>query len=274
MSNEFIFTNCVQPPSNLLLDRGSRLYLDAVSSVAGETVTVSAVLLLPNGKIQSFPAGTKTVDVNGLIASFVTDALEPYAGFLLSCSLSCSAATVRGQTYARVSVKRQDGSFSYVVKAGYITASKPISYPPIEVEDALSGFGKVTSTNLIDQGNGTWLRNVTANRYWRLISVIIRSVTDATVSNRIWHLNIYNGLRIATIVASNAVSPSSTTFMTFARGLQNVKDGSSNPQAITAPIGDFFLGEAGTIELYTNNFSGGDTFTAPIITFEEFVILP
>ncbi len=206
----FQFNNCIQPPANLLLDRGSRLYLNAVTSQSEETVTVVARLQLPNGKIQSFP---RTVSVSaGTVSAFVTDELPQ--GFLLSCSLRCSVATRRGQTYARVSVYMQDQSFLQVLKAGYITQSKPISYPPIEVEDEFSGYGNpqtFTGTPALEAGPVT----VPTNRIWKPIFFYYEVTTGATAGNRyafVRFLTSQSPASAKSFVLSPSPQPANTTF--------------------------------------------------------------
>ena len=265
MDAVFQFTNCVQPPANLLFDRGSRLYLNAVSSQTNEKVTVVARLMMPNGKVQSFP---RTISlVSGAAATFVTDELPQ--GFLLSCSLECTVATRRGQTYARVSVYMQDQSFLHVLKAGYITQEKPVSYPPIEVEDPYTGYGNVKEGTLAWSGSQATL-TVPANRIWKFLAARFQLQTDATGANRWANIFFTLDTASATIVAPSSQPASLTYIYSFLPiGYNQAVTGASNYVMIGTP--ELVLPAAFNVDFSISNLQLTDTPGTIYYRVEEFL---
>jgi hypothetical protein len=115
----------------------------------------------------------------------------PVTGFLVYVSLQAAVATLRCETYAVVELLDQNGTFQSTLFAGYVTANKPLSYPPINVEDSFSGYGKLVMS---DVAPVFYVGTITvpANRIYKPISGYFQVTTDAVVGNRLAFFMAFN----------------------------------------------------------------------------------
>ena len=169
--------NGVQPPSQFYITQNVKVRVRSVTSQSNEFLTITAGVLVDNRIV---PIQQRTIAFSATDTTVVD---LPVTGFLVYVSLQCEVALLRCETYAVVELIDQNSGFVANLFSGYVTSSKPLSYPPISIEDSSSGAGKIRSASTL--GNLPLSVTVPANRLWKLISYDFLYGCDATAANRV-----------------------------------------------------------------------------------------
>ena len=188
---EVSFANSnLQPPSQFYVQNGMQLRLRSVTSQTSEVLTLNALILFENrlttlaGSTPAFTSTTNTTTVR------ITT-----TGFLVSAAITAAIAAYRGQTYCTLELLDQTGNFLCTLFSSYVTTAKPVSYPPIFIEDPTSGFGYTTrKVGTITPGGGggpdSCFFAVPANRAWRFLAVNFTILNSAAPGNRLLVLSV------------------------------------------------------------------------------------
>jgi hypothetical protein len=96
-------------------------------------------------------------------------------------------ATQRCQTYVAFELIDQNTGFMNTLFTGYVTSQKPLSYPPINIEDSFSGRGILRSAEIVDISPSIVVQ---PNRLLRLDSFRFNVTTGAVAGNRMMFLGI------------------------------------------------------------------------------------
>lgn len=109
---------------------------------------------------------------------------------------------------------------------------------------------------------------VPAGKQWRLISVLLQLVTNATVANRRPHVIVDDGANVFHRRASNATQAASLT--------QNYLFAGEGPEAavrgtyVADPLPVQEIPAGARIKTVTENLQAGDNYGAPLYYVEEF----
>jgi len=239
----------------------------------------------PQIQIESWSNAARTVEVRGFTrhGTFSFDhatnadrtrAVDTFAlpDFPIFLQASPSTAPVRrGELYVRISLLLAGFSVGRL-SAGYLTDSKTITWPPGVHEDSTSGRGllRVISGTNPAAGNEV-IEIVPTNARWRLLSLGVGFVTDATVASRQVRLRITDGTQeIALVPATASQAESTTRSYWFVAGYPNTPGLQSGVVYSFIPT-DYFIPQGGTIETKTANLQAGDNYGTPILVVEEWI---
>lgn len=200
-----------------------------------------------------------------------TDDFEIH-GLPVSLEIKTTTGGVRrGQLFVRASLLL-DGEPVQVLCAGYVTSSRYLSYPPSLVEDPLEGPGYVHLVTGTDPAAGAEVdETVPTNVRWRLISLRLTLVTDATVQNRTVHVQFTDGTTNYAYIRGPANQAASETRH------YDVYEGAARETAfvgthIMYPLPErMLLFQGHHIETDTSNLQAGDNWGAPQMLVEEWI---
>lgn len=252
----------IQPPSNLYIKENSILKLNCQTTQTNEIFTVTANVLI-NDTIQTI-TNSVTTSTGGLLFTNLPE------GFLLSASVSSSVALLRGQSYIILKLYDQSSVLQNVLLAGYTTQNKPISYPPITIEDSFSGNVPFTIKNLTLVSSNQIARiSCPAQRVYKIHNINIRLLTDTTVQNR----QVYLSYQAATLWCP--ILQPATKGYTYNLNEQISQDISLvNPTQISIQIPVITLTRGTSLDINIDNAAAGDAFTgSPVATIEEYIVI-
>lgn len=224
--------NGVDPPSNLYVQRDDTLIISAVSSIANEVVQFAWRLLLPvapqagqpdapsgASPLISGPGGNNIVmDAQDLpLTATKTQqfkVIQGIEGYLIGMTASATLATTRGQTFARVIIRRNNQlgiAAEAALFADYVTNAFQALYPNGRFIHYTEGPGFIHSQQVANPGAGTdWILTVPANTRWQIISFDSTLTTSATVANRNVQVAIDDGANSVWAHDVAAAIPAST----------------------------------------------------------------
>jgi hypothetical protein len=265
-------SQAVQPPSQVYVESTDVLRVAAASSQAGESLTVSYRLLLPNGEIVM---GQSATTVTSDRALNIHD--EPLAeGFLLSVSCKAAAATTRGQTFARIFLTDPvlgAGQPSYMLMADYVTTRMAPAHPNGRVLAPSEGPGFMRSILVANPPPATdWLLTVPTNARWRPTSAISVLTNDANVGNRtVAALVGVNGSSTFLSAATENHPANQQSQFTFSAGLSFVVPVAGAFQ-LPWPANHFLVSAtAGYMQAFTTGYQAGDQWSAIRVCVEEWL---
>lgn len=275
---EIRFANAsVNPPTQFYVTHGMQLRLRSVTSQAAEVLRINAQILVDSRLV------TIALNTPAFAALDTTTERITTTGFLVMASVTCTVATRRGQTFCTLELLDQTGNFLCSLFSGYVVTGRPISYPPIFIEDPLSGYGNpvmpaITVQNALDL---RW--TVPANRVWKIQHAYTLVTTVAGGGNR-WINLWYRYIAQAFAVFPGLISiPAATPFWAFAWGKDVVNlDTSASPTSPTLiqPLSESMIpgNAAGDFDIYITlqNTAVGDNialFNICRIVVEEYLTL-
>jgi hypothetical protein len=257
--------------AGIWIQASDRLYVAAYSSVASLAVQVSGYFRRANGDVSEYAVTITPTSDRAVTASDVHFG----EGFLLSCVASLvSGNASRGQCYVRAQVQRGTGTAAvklHTVIAGYVSDEYGPSFPYGTQEGPLEGIGVVRNFAGANPAAGVATSDtVPAGVRWRLISVTVTLVTDATVDDRYVKITITNGTdTLYWITASPNTTAGNTQIFTFAHF------GSRDTQNTSAYTGNIPLNlvllPGWVVSFSHNNFNAGDNYGAPQFVVEEWI---
>lgn len=263
----------VQPPAYDYITADTYLQINVYPTTAENPVTISAKLLLPEGRIT-----TQQWTVIPQVGPNINQFIEPMQeGFLLSltATIASESTVLRGDTYVQVGLQYSaDPSTPLfrVILQGYVTTTCALGYPDGSLEESVSGKGMiqtvVSGTPL--PGNDFEYNFPTALR-GRIISALATLNTSATVGDRQVNLAIFTSSLPAFGGGSSTTIPASTTanfsFCAIPLGNAPLVNG-----FIISPIPpDIPLLPGGKVYSVTTNLDSGDQWSPVIVTLETWV---
>lgn len=265
-------TDHVQPPSALYITADDALIVTASNSVAGQSLTIVAQELLPDGRVQ---ANQWSMTVPSTRAA--TTQLFPLAeGFLLNVSVTPTAVpTRRGQTWVTVGIRRgslQGGVTLQQIIQDYVDTMTGAAWPYSTLHNSLEGRGYAEAMVL---GNGplgaTMYVTVPAGANWQINTIYAYFVASAAVATRQIQLNIDDGTNVfyedmveATVTASQG------QVSAWARLLGYAQTARVNG-AVTRGLPDFRLLPGWRIGLAVWSIQGGDQWQNVTVEVEEWL---
>ena len=268
---------CLQPPVESYVQPGATLYCELASSLANEIVTVTYRLIELEKGIVHLDAVSNTVAPGDGI-SFNVSANLPEC-FLFAISVTCQAAQMRGETYVRVKLKAKDGKHLTTFLRGYITNTQGLSYPPIYLQDSLSGMGarKVwRAPSPFDPFQDFII--VPSRRLWRVQQVSFVWTTSAVVADRLVNLYVLDesGGALYYPYAHSEQPSSIEADYKFIRGIDSrtlVHAGTTaDVMFISTALGDLELLSGYQMGVNVDNLDAGDVGTFFSVFYEEFLL--
>jgi hypothetical protein len=261
-------TSLVNPPSQLFVQENDILSLNAVTSQTSEVFTLTASILTGD-RIQTITDHV-TTSATGTLSMKLPE------GFLISAGVSVSVATIRAQSYFNLSILNQAGDFRHNIIAGYATKNKPLSFPPISIEDSLSGYGNSLSpTGYIVSGTSyRWI--IPANRQWKILTATGLYMTSSAVLDR-YAVLTYNKIgtgAFAFFFGIKKITASLIYRLHWSNNIVNLDmteiNGSST---LEQPLSSMLL--PATFQIYMNFqiFDADDSLLTPQLYVEEFLTL-
>lgn len=282
----------IDPPAALYVQRDDTLIISAVSSIATETVQFAWRILLPvapqagqpdapssGSPLASGPGGNNivmdAVDVpvtGARVQSFkVIQGLE---GYLIGMTASAVLATTRGQTYARVIIRRNNQlgiAAEAALFADYVTTAFQALYPNGRFIHYVEGPGFIHSQQVANPAAGTdFTLTVPANTRWRIKSFDATLTTSAAVANRNVQIAIDDGANSVwahDVAATIAASTSNTIVGTGTNAPTGVV---TTIQSVVIPP-DLIIPAGFRIRSATINLQAADQWSSIFFLVEEWI---
>lgn len=205
--------------------------------------------------------------------SRATDTFELH-GLPTKLQVCPSAAPVRrGECYVRVTLL-MDGEPVQRLAAAYLTDSKPISWPPGQFEDFLSGPGLIKTVTGTNPAAAVEVSEACpANARWRLLSAYLVLTTDANVANRTVNIVITDGASTYQQYAAGAVQTASLGYNYIIAAGYPIKDTAIDARAfMRIPIpNDVILFQGWTLDTVIDGKQAGDDWSTVRLVVEEWI---
>lgn len=288
----------IDPPTSLYISRDDVLIIQSSTSiVAGETIQVTARLLLPVASRPGQPADSPNLPPSAppsqganiaTFAQVVTPGVSPSSGvvqvplaegFLLSLAVQAATASSRGQTFVRCWLKRGGPAIGFgnqveLLLADYCTGAAPIAWPYGRAVYPTEGPGNIFATQVSNPAAGAdWTVTVGGGRRWRLQSFAATLVTSASVANRnvraVLQDGAFHGLWQG---AAQQNIPASTTAVVAAAPGQftSTVDITTVNLPLPSPC---IIPAGGVIKVSTLNIQAGDQWAGIWLSVEELLDL-
>jgi hypothetical protein len=261
----------VPPPSPLYVSVDDKLVVAAASSQVNELVTVNYRLLRASdgvimpGQFTVAPAATRSI---------VVQQQQLAEGFLLSCSLRATAATTRGQTFARVFLGAGvfgAGQPSYMLMSDYVTTAMAPAHPNGRVLAPSEGPGFIhVFTFAAPPASSDWTVNVPTNARWRFISLSVGLTTVNAGTARSSQLRFTNNGAFFWASNANPPPPVNAGTQCVAGGVCVSNDVVGGMSYWATCPGLTLLG-GGTIATSTSNLQVNDQWASQGIEVEEWL---
>lgn len=259
------------PPGALYAFPGEQLVVDSWSSYNDAPLHIKARVLTPQGTIQTSywlhtPTNTRA------LATTYHDLAE---GWLLHVEvLAGSMGYRRGHCFVRVTIQRGQGPVGLIhglLITDYITSTGGLVWPGGLIRSSVDGPGLIRMVGGVDPAPGAEVQfTVPANARWRLQSVRLVLVTDATAVNREADLVIDDGVNLLLIIEPPALQG--------ANGTRGYNYGADFPSLnaltqeflIPLPVGLILLGGY-RIRTVTAAIVAGDNYGPARLLVEEWI---
>lgn len=257
--------------AGFFLDADTHLRLSAFNSATGVTLTVSGLLMAPDGCVQKFNA-THTPATDRTRSTLL---IPMGIGWLLSAQIIASAGTPRrGQCFARLElVNGLGGAVSSLgtVLQGYVQDTTVLAYPGSPLEASASGRGVVRSITGTDPAANTEIsETVPTNARWRLLAFKATLVADANVANRTIRVVVDDGATqlVVSEAGVNQTAGQTREHMAAAYGLAIT----SSSGVLYEPLPtDVLLIGGWRLRTVTASIQVGDNWGAPQLLVEEWI---
>lgn len=155
---------------------------------------------------------------------------------------------------------------------GYVWAQKGVSWPAAQIDSPAPLSGNIVVNTPAAPGNGNELNfSVPANRIWRLISVSLTLITNATVANRDFLLEIQPLGTDALNIPSSITQAASKTFnYNFGQFGSKSNDVAAVNYDVPLPSG-LILQDSDVIQTVTTNLQGTDHYVGVTFYVEQFI---
>lgn len=202
----------VQPPTTGYLTQNDVLVFHAETSQPSIIFTLEGRFLSPDGRISYFsvplrPAGDRIA---------VTQAFTLGEAFLLGASVRSSVALPRGSAWVKLYMTagtvESPGSLVNTIFQGHIDGFFNPSWPLVMSVPETEGKGNIRLIGGTDPAAGfNFSETVPTNARWRIVSLNITFVTDATVATRVIRIAFDNGVNVFCFVEAPASQTASLT---------------------------------------------------------------
>lgn len=259
------------PPSPLYVTVDDQIVAYTNSRQNGSAMLFRARVMETSGRITS----VETRWTNQIGTELFGHPLTLIEGWILSATLEDATGTMEvGELYASLRIVRAYGVNNVtqqVLCSGYVTGSRPLSWPGSGLESTRDGKGYLRVVLGTNPAAGVQVQEtVPSMAIWRLISMRVVYVTDATVANRNLNLTIDDGANVYFSLEHNTVATASATWLfTLAVG---ATDGYRSTFEMHNNLPDNLILPAGhRITINARNFTAGDDFAAPVMYVEEWL---
>lgn len=195
---------------------------------------------------------------------------------LLGLMLNVEATAIpRGSIYCSVQTRRSavssGGAYRHLVH-GYIDGTFSLQYPYPRSEPAFNSYGRPRTIVGSDPAAGAEVsETVPTNAMWRLLSMAVTIVCDATVATRTPGLALDDGTNLYYRgPVGQASTASQTTVYTFAN--VGASQGAGGVAAVQVAPYELYLPPASRIRTITNNLQAGDDYSAPVLHVMEWLV--
>jgi hypothetical protein len=258
-------------PLGIYLGTADLLRFTTYNSAAGVTIGVIGRMLNADGEIVPFTESQTPLTTRAIKQT----TFNPGDGWLLELDVYALAGTPKiGQCYVVVEVVQgQTGAIVPIghVWSGYVTATGRVGYPRSPAIGSTEGPGFLRSVAGTDPAAGVECsETVPAGARWRLISLVVALVTDATVANRIPVLTIDDG---TTVIARGVVAAVQAASLTVQHAFSGVgaagaAASATNHGFLPSPL---VLSAGYRIKTVTGGFQAGDNYGPPNYLVEEWI---
>ena len=265
----------IAPPSNLYIDRDDVLYLQGMTALAGEVITVNYRVLQPSGNIVT------EQQVIQLPTAYNFAIPQPFytisEGYLLSIAAVASLASKRGQTFLRAAIIRAGkvlGNAALALFSDYISSSQVAGWPYGRQLDPLEGPGALRIINVGNPAAGAdWVLQGNPNTRWVLRHISALLTTAAAVANRNPRLQFkpLGGSAVSRQIPSPADQAASLaiTYSLAASPIAATTASAVNTWADDSPI---IIEGGGQILTSTANIQAADQWSAIEVGVEEWLL--
>lgn len=268
---KLLLTHRIKPEGAVWIRDGESLLFQAFSSVASLVLQFTGYALTPQGDPIIFDVRlTPTSD------RLATEVVQQFGEcFLLgvACSIVSGNAN-RGQCYVRVRAQRGSGSTVMPLMPliqHYVNDNYSPVFPYSPQEDSLEGPGMLRSITGTDPAAGAEIsETVPTGARWRLHSLVVTLVTDATVATRVPRLFLDSGSGIYAKYNGPSTQAASLTVAYQTGNLGEAVTGSGSAAHLPMPS-DTRLAAGYTIDSATVNLQAGDNYGAPVMLVEEWL---
>lgn len=259
----------LQSPAAFYVTGEDALQLSVINMAAGVTVVMSGRFLGLDGTPSPFQWSLVPATDRSL-SSLVKSLGE---GWLLDVTVNVAAgAPVTGQTWARLQIVRGLTNVGIVLGtlcSGYITAVQPATFPRGLVRSSLDGAGVIRSITGTNPAAGANIsETVPTGARWRLLSVLLRFVTEATAGNRDVTLVIDDGANVIANISSGFTHAASLTYDYSFAGEGSRYNGTVS-NFIVVPLPRLTLLAGYRIRSATGGIQPLDDYGAPQLLVEE-----
>jgi len=181
--------------------------------------------------------------------------------------------TIEGMVFARVALVINENRLHALV-AGYVDLGRPLTWPVTQNERSIGHIGELVTITGADPAAGAEISvTVPDNFYWKIMSVRLTLVTDATAANRRVHLVINNGtIDMIDILTGTNQTASLTRNHNIYADLTFGSTSEDDDYQASFPA-NFYLPPGFILKTQTTNLAAGDNYGAPLIYVERFLTL-
>lgn len=258
-------------PAPFYIGGEDNLELSGITSATG-------VQLVAAGRVMGFDGVSRPFDQRIALTSnrvITTSLFALGEGFLQQLILYPASGTpANGQCWARARIVRGLGGGTTVLgvlASGCVTAAQPLQFPGSPLRGPLDGPGFIRSIAGTNPNAGVNVtETVPTGARWKMLTMSVTLVNDATVANRLMSIGIDDGTtRLYTTLAGAVQAASESVLYTIAGfGMVHV----ANPRAIlplpAVPIA-MLAGYRFVTDVVT--FQAGDNLSAPQYQVEEWL---
>lgn len=249
----------------------TNLRLSVFNAAAGVTVTLAGQILGLDGEVRPFQFAMVPTTARAVSTAI----FSPGCGWLLHAELLASAGTPRkGQCFARLELiaGREGGTLTLgTILQGYVQDTSALAYPGSAIVASPDGAGVIRSVTGTDPAVNTEIaETVPTNARWRLISIFLELVTDATVANRTVTLLVDDGANTLSSVSASAAQTATQTRQYSAYPGGGAPRLDSTVFYLPTPPGIMLMGGF-RIRTTTANRAAGDNYGAPQLLVEEWI---
>lgn len=286
----------VEPPSPVYVQRDDVLVIEGQTQQGFDLLTVTVRLLLApfdqggqpsdssaagrvgrtitQGQIQTVQ---RTLNVPGPTPNTAQLAIPLSEGYLLSCVIAGSQATVRGNTFARAFINRGPlqtltPNAAVMLFADYAVLNAPIGWPDSRTLYPTEGPGNMQQLQVANPGAGVdWSFTVPAGVRMRVQSFNAQFVTSAAVFTRIARVQVLGNLGNMVWQAAPSATQGASLTTQMSASSQSVY-GATDPNSINLSLpAPLILMPLGTVRVNTTALQAGDVWSNIFFMVESWI---
>ncbi len=261
----------VTPPSLVYIDRDDTILVRVFNSTAGNTIRISARLLLANGQINRTQA-IIPITGNRVENDFIVTLAE---GYLLSLVIdNATVAPVQGQCYVEALLFQGPALTGFneeLLCFGYVSALNHVGYPNGTNSLPATGTGFIHSVQVANPAAGAdWTFTVPTTTRMRIVSLAATLTTAVAVANREPQIIIDDGVNtyweaeVAVNIPASTVNVITATALSIPNGIVTTTQNIPIPPALILPNGH-------RLRTNTVGIQAADQWSAIWILLEEWI---